>query len=168
LDLDVTQGPLIDEAAILKVEKLVADAVSKGASVMIGGQRHDLGRTWYQPTVLTEVSTDMAVATEEIFGPVAPLFRFDTESEAIAIANATEFGLAAYVYTQNTARQWRVSEALECGMVGINTGLISTEVAPFGGIKSSGLGREGSHHGLAEYMETKYLSVGGVVSELAK
>jgi succinate-semialdehyde dehydrogenase/glutarate-semialdehyde dehydrogenase len=110
----------------------------------------------------------MAVATEEIFGPVAPLFRFDTESEAIAIANATEFGLAAYVYTQNTARQWRVSEALECGMVGINTGLISTEVAPFGGIKSSGLGREGSHHGLAEYMETKYLSVGGVVSELAK
>ncbi|AWI76603.1 succinate-semialdehyde dehydrogenase (NADP(+)) [Parazoarcus communis] len=158
----VTQGPLIDEAAIAKVESLVADAVGKGAQVASGGSRHALGGTWFQPTVLTDVTPDMAVAKEEIFGPVAPLFRFRTEEEAVAMANDTEFGLAAYFYSRDIGRVWRVSGQLEYGMVGINTGLISTEVAPFGGVKNSGLGREGSHHGLDEYMELKYLSMGGL------
>ena len=158
----VTQGPLIDEAAIAKVESLVADAVGKGAQVVSGGSRHALGGTWFQPTVLTDVTPDMAVAKEEIFGPVAPLFRFRTEEEAVAMANDTEFGLAAYFYSRDIGRVWRVSGQLEYGMVGINTGLISTEVAPFGGVKNSGLGREGSHHGLDEYMELKYLSMGGI------
>ncbi|MBR0567078.1 NAD-dependent succinate-semialdehyde dehydrogenase [Azoarcus sp. L1K30] len=158
----VTQGPLIDEAAIAKVESLVADALSKGAQVVSGGSRHALGGTWFQPTVLTDTTPDMAVAKEEIFGPVAPLFRFRTEEEAIAMANDTEFGLAAYFYSRDIGRVWRVSGQLEYGMVGINTGLISTEVAPFGGVKNSGLGREGSHHGLDEYMELKYLSMGGL------
>jgi succinate-semialdehyde dehydrogenase/glutarate-semialdehyde dehydrogenase len=158
----VTQGPLIDEAAIAKVESLVADAVGKGARVVTGGKRHALGRTWYEPTILADVTPAMAVAKEEIFGPVAPLFRFETEEQAIAMANDTEFGLASYFYSQSHARVWRVSRKLEYGMVGINTGLISTEVAPFGGVKNSGLGREGSKYGLDEYMEIKYLSLGGL------
>ncbi|MGL4408177.1 MAG: NAD-dependent succinate-semialdehyde dehydrogenase [Zoogloea sp.] len=158
----VTQGPLIDDAAINKVEGLVQDAVAKGARVVCGGQRHALGRTWYEPTVLADVRRDMDVAREEIFGPVAPLFRFSTEEEAIQIANDTEFGLAAYFYSKDHARVWRVSRQLEYGMVGINTGLISTEVAPFGGVKASGLGREGSRYGLEEYMEIKYLALGGL------
>ena len=158
----VTQGPLIDEPAIAKVESLVADALDKGARVVVGGARHALGGTWYQPTVLADVTSAMAVAREEIFGPVAPLFRFRNEDEAIAMANDTEFGLAAYFYSRDVGRMWRVSGRLEYGMVGINTGLISTEVAPFGGVKSSGLGREGSRHGLDEYMELKYLAMGGL------
>ena len=158
----VTQGPLIDEAAISKVEELVQDAVAKGASIVTGGARHELGGTWYQPTVLTGVMPSMAVAKDEIFGPVAPLFRFETEAEAVQMANDTEFGLAAYFYSKDHGRVWRVSRRLEYGMVGINTGMISTEVAPFGGVKLSGVGREGSSHGLAEYMETKYLAMGGL------
>ena len=161
-DAEVNQGPLIDEAAIAKVESLVADAVGKGARVVTGGRRHALGRTWYEPTILADVTPAMLLAKEEIFGPVAPLFRFSSEAEAVAMANDTEFGLASYFYTQSHARVWRVSRQLEYGMVGINTGLISTEVAPFGGVKSSGLGREGSKYGLDEYMEIKYLSVGGL------
>jgi succinate-semialdehyde dehydrogenase/glutarate-semialdehyde dehydrogenase len=158
----VTQGPLIDEAAIGKVESLVADAVGKGARVVTGGKRHALGRTWFEPTILADVTPAMALAKEEIFGPVAPLFRFETEEQAIAMANDTEFGLASYFYSQSHARVWRVSRKLEYGMVGVNTGLISTEVAPFGGVKNSGLGREGSKYGLDEYMEIKYLSMGGL------
>ncbi|WP_153162989.1 NAD-dependent succinate-semialdehyde dehydrogenase [Zoogloea sp. 1C4] len=162
LEEGVTQGPLIDDAAIAKVEELVADALGKGARAVSGGRRHALGRTWYEPTVLADVTPAMAVAKEEIFGPVAPLFRFTTEDEAIHMANDTEFGLAAYFYSKDHARVWRVSRQLEYGMVGINTGLISTEVAPFGGVKLSGIGREGSSHGLDEYMETKYLALGGL------
>lgn len=162
LDDGVTQGPLIDPPALTKVEELVQDAVAKGARVVSGGQRHALGGTWYQPTVLADVTPAMAVAKEEIFGPVAPLFRFRTEAEAIAMANDTEYGLAAYFYSRDHRRVWRVSRQLEYGMVGINTGLISTEVAPFGGVKFSGVGREGSSHGLGEYMELKYLALGGL------
>lgn len=158
----VTQGPLIDEAAVKKVESLVADAVGKGARVVAGGRRHALGGTWYEPTVLADMTPRMDVAREEIFGPVAPLFRFGTEDEAIAMANDTEFGLAAYFYSKDHGRVWRVSRRLEYGMVGINTGLISTEVAPFGGVKSSGIGREGSKYGLDEYLEVKYLALGGL------
>ena len=154
-----TQGPLIDEDAIAKVQSHIADAVGKGAQVKIGGQRSSLGGTFFEPTVLTEVTQEMSVAKEETFGPLAPLFRFNTEEEAVAMANDTEFGLATYVFTQNTARQWRVGEALEYGMVGINTGAISNEVAPFGGVKQSGLGREGSKFGIEEYLEMKYLCV---------
>lgn len=161
-DEGVTQGPLIDESAITKVESLVADACARGARVVCGGKRHALGGTWFEPTVLADVTPTMAVAKEEIFGPVAPLFRFHTEAEALSMANDTEFGLAAYFYTRDVGRVWRVSGQLEYGMVGINTGLISTEVAPFGGVKSSGLGREGSRHGLDEYMELKYLAMGGL------
>lgn len=152
-----TQGPLIDEAAIEKVQSHIADAVSKGAQVKIGGQRSSLGGTFFEPTLLTEVTQQMRIAKEETFGPLAPLFRFETEQEAIQMANDTEFGLATYVFTQSTARQWRVGEALEYGMVGINTGAISNEVAPFGGVKQSGLGREGSKFGMDEYLEMKYL-----------
>lgn len=152
-----TQGPLIDEAAIEKVQSHIADAVSKGAQVKIGGQRSRLGGTFFEPTLLTEVTQQMRIAKEETFGPLAPLFRFETEQEAIQMANDTEFGLATYVFTQSTARQWRVGEALEYGMVGINTGAISNEVAPFGGVKQSGLGREGSKFGMDEYLEMKYL-----------
>jgi succinate-semialdehyde dehydrogenase/glutarate-semialdehyde dehydrogenase len=159
LDTGVAQGPLIDEAAIVKVEGLVADAVQGGAKVLVGGNRHSLGRTWFEPTVLTGMKPDMAIAREEIFGPVSALFRFDTEEEAVALANATEYGLAAYFYSRDVGRIWRVCEQLEYGMVGINTGAISTEVAPFGGVKNSGLGREGSRHGLDEYTELKYLSM---------
>ena len=162
MEAGVTQGPLINEAAVAKVEKLVADAVGKGARVAAGGRRHALGGTWYQPTILCDVTREMAVAKEEIFGPVAPLFRFKTEAEAIAMANDTEFGLAAYFFSKDHARAWRVSRRLEYGMVGVNTGLISTEVAPFGGVKLSGIGREGSSHGLDEYMEIKYVAMAGL------
>ncbi len=160
LDEGVTQGPLIDAAAIRKVEEHLRDAVSKGARVIAGG--HRIGHQFFAPTVLTDVTTDMAVAREETFGPLAPLFRFETEAEAIALANATEFGLAAYFYGRDIGRIWRVAEALEYGMVGINTGLISTEVAPFGGMKESGIGREGSRYGLDEYLDVKYLCLGGL------
>ena len=154
-----TQGPLIDEAAIEKVQSHIDDALIKGAQIATGGQPHALGRTFFQPTVVTGVTQQMRFAKEETFGPVAPLFRFHDEAEAIAMANDTEFGLAAYLFTQNAARQGRVPEALEYGMVGINTGLISNEVAPFGGIKQSGLGREGSRYGIEEYLELKYLCI---------
>jgi succinate-semialdehyde dehydrogenase/glutarate-semialdehyde dehydrogenase len=158
----VTQGPLIDEAAVLKVEALVADALAQGARVVSGGRRHELGGTWYAPTVLADVKPGMALARAEIFGPVAPLFRFTTEAEAVHMANDTEFGLAAYFYTRDHGRVWRISRQLDYGMVGVNTGVISTEVAPFGGVKMSGIGREGSRHGLGEYLETKYLALGGL------
>ncbi len=156
------QGPLIDESALAKVEEHVADAVAKGAKVAMGGKRHSLGGTFYEPTVLTWVTPAMKVAGEETFGPVAPLFRFETEDEAIRMANDTEFGLAAYFYTRDLARSWRVSEALEYGIVGLNTGLISTEVAPFGGVKESGMGREGSRYGLMDFTEIKYVCIGEV------
>jgi succinate-semialdehyde dehydrogenase/glutarate-semialdehyde dehydrogenase len=156
------QGPLIDSAALAKVEEYVADAVARGARVASGGARHALGGNFYQPTILTEVRPDMRVAREEIFGPVAPLFRFSTEAEAVKMANDTEFGLAAYFYTRDLARSWRVAEALEYGMVGVNTGLITTEVAPFGGVKESGMGREGSRHGILDYLEIKYTCFGGI------
>jgi succinate-semialdehyde dehydrogenase/glutarate-semialdehyde dehydrogenase len=156
------QGPLIDANALTKVEEHVADAVSKGAKVAFGGKRHALGGTFFEPTVLTNVTPQMAVAREETFGPVAPLFRFDSEADAIRMANDTEFGLAAYLYTRDLARSWRVSEALEYGIVGLNTGIISTEVAPFGGMKESGFGREGSKYGILDYTELKYVCVGGV------
>jgi succinate-semialdehyde dehydrogenase / glutarate-semialdehyde dehydrogenase len=159
---DTEQGPLIDDKALAKVEEHVADATAKGARVAIGGRRHALGGNFYEPTVLLDVDASMMIASEETFGPVAPLFRFHDEAEAIAMANATEFGLAGYFYTRDLARSWRVAEALECGIVGINTGLISTEVAPFGGIKQSGNGREGSKYGLLDYTELKYVCIGGV------
>jgi succinate-semialdehyde dehydrogenase/glutarate-semialdehyde dehydrogenase len=162
LEATATQGPLIDDKAVGKVEEHVADAVSKGARVVVGGRRHALGGRFYEPTVLTDVTPAMAVAHEETFGPVAPLFRFKTDEEAIAMANDTEFGLAAYFYGRDIGRVWRVAEALEAGMVAINTGLLSTEVAPFGGIKQSGLGREGSKYGVEEFVEIKYLCLGGV------
>jgi succinate-semialdehyde dehydrogenase / glutarate-semialdehyde dehydrogenase len=156
------QGPLIDEKAIAKVEEHIADALARGARVLTGGKRHALGGTFFQPTILTDVTPQMQIAREETFGPVAPLFKFTTEAEAIQMANDTEFGLACYLYTRDLVRSWRVSEALEYGMVGLNTGLISTEVAPFGGIKESGVGREGSKYGILDYTELKYLCVGGV------
>jgi succinate-semialdehyde dehydrogenase/glutarate-semialdehyde dehydrogenase len=159
---ETDQGPLIDQNALEKVEEHIGDAISKGAKIAVGGQRHALGGTFFQPTVLTDVTTEMAVAREETFGPVAPLFRFGSEADAIRMANDTEFGLAAYVYTRDLGRSWRVSEALEYGMVGLNTGLISTEVAPFGGMKQSGFGREGSRHGILDYTELKYVCVGGL------
>ena len=158
----VTQGPLIDAKALEKVEELVADATKKGARVICGGQRHALGQTFFEPTILADVTPDMRVAREEIFGPVAPLFRFHTEEEAIRMANDTEFGLASYFFARDVGRIFRVAEALEYGMVGVNTGLISTEIAPFGGVKSSGLGREGSRHGLDDYLEIKYVCVAGL------
>ncbi|MBS0420246.1 MAG: NAD-dependent succinate-semialdehyde dehydrogenase [Proteobacteria bacterium] len=157
------QGPLIDAKALAKVEQHVADAVEKGARVAIGGKRHSLGGTFYEPTVLTGVTSDMLVAREETFGPVAPLFRFSTEADAVRMANDTEFGLASYFYTRDLARSWRVAEALEYGIVGLNTGLISNEVAPFGGIKESGFGREGSKYGILDYTEVKYLCMGGLL-----
>jgi len=156
------QGPLIDRAALEKVEEHVADALAHGARVVIGGRRHALGGTFYEPTVLADVTPDMKVAGEETFGPVAPLFRFETEEQAIRMANDTEFGLASYFYTRDLARSWRVSEALEYGIVGVNTGLISTAVAPFGGVKESGIGREGSRYGLMDFTEIKYVCVGEV------
>lgn len=156
------QGPLIDGNALAKVEEHVTDAVAKGAMVATGGRRHELGGNFYEPTVLTGVTPSMLVAREETFGPVAPLFRFGTEEEALRMANDTEFGLASYVYTRDLSRSWRVAEGLEYGIVGMNTGLISTEVAPFGGWKESGSGREGSRHGILDYTELKYVCVGGV------
>lgn len=157
-----TIGPLINQAAVHKVQHLVSDAVSKGAEVLIGGSVYPTGDNFYAPTVLKNVTTDMKIFETEIFGPVAPLFRFKTEQEAIEMANDTPFGLAAYFYSQNISRIWRVSEALEYGMVGINEGAISSEVAPFGGVKESGLGREGSKYGIEEFTEIKYLCMGGL------
>lgn len=158
----VAQGPLINDAAVQKVESFIHDATSKGAKVMVGGKRHSLGMTFYEPTVLTNVGSDMLVSREEVFGPVAPLMRFKTEDEAIRLANDTNAGLAAYIFTSSIPRSWRVSEALEYGLVGINEGLISTEVAPFGGVKQSGLGREGSKYGMDEYLEMKYVCMGNM------
>ena len=160
LEADATQGPLIDDRAVEKVESHIADATAKGARVLVGGKRHALGGRFFEPTVLTDVTPEMVVAREETFGPVAPLFRFRNDEEAVTLANATEFGLAAYFYGRDIARVWRVAEALEYGIVGINTGLISTEVAPFGGVKESGLGREGSKYGIEEFLEIKYLCMG--------
>jgi len=156
------QGPLIDDKALAKVEEHVADALSKGATLATGGKRHALGGTFYEPTVLRNVTNDMLVAREETFGPVAPLFRFETDEEALARANDTEFGLASYFYTRDVARLFKIAEGLEYGIVGANTGLISTEVAPFGGVKESGTGREGSKYGIDDYLEIKYLCIGGV------
>jgi succinate-semialdehyde dehydrogenase/glutarate-semialdehyde dehydrogenase len=158
----VTQGPLIDAAAIEKIESHVKDAVKKGAKLMQGGKRHALGGTYFEPTVLANVSADSLIFSEETFGPVAPLFRFKTDDEVIELANRTEFGLASYFYSRDIGRVWRVAEALEYGMVGVNTGMISNEVAPFGGVKQSGLGREGSHHGIDEYLEIKYIAMAGL------
>jgi succinate-semialdehyde dehydrogenase/glutarate-semialdehyde dehydrogenase len=160
LEGSTDQGPLIDAKALAKVEEHIADALGKGARIAYGGKRHALGGTFFQPTIITEVTSDMLVAREETFGPVAPLFRFHTEEEAIRMANDTEFGLAAYFYTRDLGRSWRVGEALEYGIVGVNTGIISTEVAPFGGVKESGIGREGSKYGILDYTEIKYLCVG--------
>ena len=154
------QGPLIDAAALAKVEEHIADAVDKGARIALGGRRHALGGTFFEPTVVTEVTPAMKVAREETFGPIAPLFRFENEADAIRMANDTEFGLAAYFYTRDLTRAWRVSEALEYGMVGLNTGILSTEVAPFGGVKDSGIGREGSRYGILDYTELKFVCVG--------
>lgn len=159
---DVQQGPLINERAVAKVEEHVQDALALGAQRVCGGARHALGHGFFQPTVLAGLTRDMKVAHEETFGPLAAVFRFDTEAEAIARANDTEFGLAAYCYTRDLGRAWRMSEALEYGMVGINEGLISTEVAPFGGVKASGLGREGSKYGIEDYLEIKYTLMGGL------
>ncbi|WP_435750732.1 NADP-dependent succinate-semialdehyde dehydrogenase [Thauera sp. AutoDN2] len=159
---EVQQGPLINEDAVEKVEELLADAVGKGAQIACGGKRHALGGTFFEPTIVTGVTPAMRVAREEIFGPVAPLFRFHTEEEAIRMANDTEFGLAAYFYARDIARVWRVAEGLEYGIVGINEGLISTEVAPFGGVKASGVGREGSKYGIDDFVEIKYLCMGGI------
>ncbi|RSZ55381.1 NADP-dependent succinate-semialdehyde dehydrogenase [Massilia atriviolacea] len=161
-DVGVTQGPLIEEKAVAKVEEHIADALSKGARLLAGGKRHALGHSFFEPTVLADVSSQMQVATEETFGPLAPLFRFDTEDDVIAMANDTEFGLAAYFYSRDIGRVWRVADALETGMVGVNTGLISTEVAPFGGVKQSGLGREGSRYGIDDYLVVKYICMGGL------
>jgi succinate-semialdehyde dehydrogenase/glutarate-semialdehyde dehydrogenase len=155
-------GPLVNREVFNKVEALVEEARGEGAVVLTGGGRHDLGKTFYKGTVLTDVTDRMRIAREEIFGPVAPLLRFSTEDEAIRRANDTPMGLAAYVYTREPTRIWRVSEGIDCGMIGVNTGLISTELAPFGGFKESGLGREGSHDGLDEYLETKYVAIGGI------
>jgi succinate-semialdehyde dehydrogenase / glutarate-semialdehyde dehydrogenase len=161
-DSGVTQGPLIEEKAVVKVEQHIADALAKGARLLAGGKRHALGHSFFEPTVLVDVDSSMQVATEETFGPLAPLFRFKTEDEVIAMANATEFGLAAYFYSRDIGRVWRVAEALESGMVGVNTGLISNEIAPFGGVKQSGLGREGSKYAMDDYLVIKYICMGGI------
>ncbi|HHK75282.1 MAG TPA: NAD-dependent succinate-semialdehyde dehydrogenase [Rhizobiales bacterium] len=160
----VTQGPLINEAALEKVEEHVSDALARGARVITGGRRHELGGMFYEPTILCDVTTDMLVTREETFGPLAPLYRFTEEAQAIAMANDTPFGLAAYFYSRDIGRVWRVAEALEYGIIGINEGIISTEVAPFGGVKESGLGREGSQHGMEEFLEMKYMVMGGLDS----
>lgn len=157
-------GPLIDMKAVEKVEEHIQDAVAKGGRLVAGGSRHDLGGTFFQPTVVTDVTTDMKVMKEETFGPLAPVFRFSDEEQAVAMANDTEFGLASYFYSRDIGRVWRVSEALEYGIVGINTGIISTEVAPFGGMKESGVGREGSKYGIDDYLEVKYLCMAGLDS----
>ncbi|MCK9511371.1 MAG: NAD-dependent succinate-semialdehyde dehydrogenase [Pigmentiphaga sp.] len=167
LQAGVQLGPLIDDGAVAKVEEHIADAVGKGASVLYGGNRHPLDGRFFQPTVLAGVTPDMAVATEETFGPVAPLFSFERDEEAFALANATEYGLAAYLYSRDAARIWRASAAIESGMIGINCGLISNEVAPFGGVKQSGLGREGSQYGIEEFLELKYLCWDGLAPPFA-
>ncbi|MGO4799778.1 NAD-dependent succinate-semialdehyde dehydrogenase [Pseudomonas sp. W22_MBD1_FP4] len=160
-DMDnAQQGPLINDKAVAKIEEHISDALANGATLLAGGKTHALGGNFFQPTVLGEVTSEMLVARDETFGPLAPVFRFETEAEAISMANDTEFGLASYLYTRDLGRAWRVSEALEYGMVGVNEGLISTEVAPFGGIKQSGLGREGSKYGIDDYIEQKYMCVG--------
>jgi succinate-semialdehyde dehydrogenase/glutarate-semialdehyde dehydrogenase len=158
----VTQGPLIEEKAVRKIEQHIEDAQAKGAKLLLGGKRHALGHSFFEPTVLTDVTSEMLVAREETFGPLAPLFRFKTEDEVIAMANDTEFGLASYFYARDIGRVWRVAEAIESGMVGVNTGIISTEVAPFGGVKQSGLGREGSTYGMDDYLVVKYICMGGM------
>jgi len=162
IDSGVTQGPLINEQAAQKVEQHVADALAKGGRLLIGGKRHPLGHGFFQPTVIADVGPDMLVAKEETFGPLAPLFRFQTDEEVLALANDTEFGLASYFYSRDIGRIWRVAEGLETGMVGVNTGLISNEIAPFGGVKQSGLGREGSHYGMDDYLTIKYVCLGGL------
>jgi succinate-semialdehyde dehydrogenase/glutarate-semialdehyde dehydrogenase len=159
---NVTQGPLINAEAVAKVEEHIADATSKGAKVALGGKRHSLGGNFFEPTILTNVPKEALAFREETFGPLAPLFRFETEEEGIKMANDTEFGLAAYFYARDVGRIFRVAEALESGIIGINEGLISTAVAPFGGVKSSGLGREGSKYGIEDYLEIKYLALGGI------
>ncbi|WP_417463464.1 NAD-dependent succinate-semialdehyde dehydrogenase [Kordiimonas sp.] len=161
-DDGVVQGPLINDEAIEKVEEHIADALSKGGELVTGGKRHSLGGSFFEPTLIRNVTKDMKVAREETFGPVAPVFRFETEADVVAQANDTEFGLASYFYARDLARVWRVAEALEYGMVGINTGILSTEVAPFGGVKQSGLGREGSKYGIEDYVEMKYLCMAGL------
>jgi succinate-semialdehyde dehydrogenase/glutarate-semialdehyde dehydrogenase len=162
LEDGVMQGPLIDMKAVEKVEEHISDALSKGARVLTGGKRHDKGGQYFQPTVLADVNTDMKVTHEETFGPVAPLYRFKTEQELLALANNTEYGLAAYFYSRDIGRVWRIAEGLESGIVGINVGIISTEVAPFGGVKESGIGREGSKYGMDDYLEIKYLCLGDI------
>jgi succinate-semialdehyde dehydrogenase/glutarate-semialdehyde dehydrogenase len=161
-DLGVQIGPLIDANAVAKVEAHISDAVGKGAKVAAGGKRHGLGGLFFEPTVLTDVTDRMRVFREETFGPVAPLFKFHSEDEAIAMANDSEFGLASYFYARDVGRVWRVAEGLESGIVGVNTGLISTEVAPFGGVKESGIGREGGKYGIEEFLEVKYICLGGM------
>jgi succinate-semialdehyde dehydrogenase/glutarate-semialdehyde dehydrogenase len=158
----VTTGPLINSAAVKKVVEHIEDALAKGGKVVTGGKVHELGGNFFEPTLIRDVTADMAMAREETFGPVAPLFRFGTEEEAIRMANDTEFGLACYFYTRDIGRVWRVAEGLEYGMVGINEGIISTAEAPFGGVKESGIGREGSRHGVEEYLEIKYMLMGGL------
>jgi succinate-semialdehyde dehydrogenase/glutarate-semialdehyde dehydrogenase len=162
LDAGVTQGPLIEEKAVQKVEQHIEDALAKGAKLLLGGKRHALGHSFFQPTILGEVTENMRIAGEETFGPVAPLFRFRTEEEVIGLANASEYGLASYFYARDVARVFRVAEQIETGMVGINTGLISNEIAPFGGVKQSGMGREGSTYGMDDYLVVKYLCLGGM------
>ncbi len=162
VEVGVVQGPLINQRAVEKVERHVADAVANGAKVMVGGRRHALGRTFYEPTVISGVTTKMLVTTEETFGPIAPVYRFKSEDEVVAMANDTPFGLAAYFYTRDLGRAFRVAEELEYGMVGINSAILGTEVAPFGGVKESGLGREGSLHGIEEFVEIKYMLMGGL------
>ncbi|MCZ6522793.1 MAG: NADP-dependent succinate-semialdehyde dehydrogenase [Alphaproteobacteria bacterium] len=162
LTSDAEQGPLIDMNAVAKVEEHIADALDKGARIVVGGKRHELGGSFFEPTVIADATPEMTVAREETFGPLAPIFRFESDDEAIAMANDTEFGLAAYFYSRDIGRIWRVAEGIEYGIVGINTGVISTEVAPFGGMKESGIGREGSHYGIDEFLEVKYLCIGGL------
>ncbi|MDO8065511.1 NAD-dependent succinate-semialdehyde dehydrogenase [Janthinobacterium sp. SUN206] len=162
LDAGVTQGPLIDENAVRKIEQHIADALAKGGKLAIGGKRHALGGSFFEPSVMLEANSDMLVATEETFAPLAPLFRFGSEEEVVAMANATQFGLAGYFYSRDLGRVWRVAEELEVGMVGINTGMIANEMAPFGGVKHSGMGREGSHYGMDDFLDIKYLCMGGI------
>ena len=162
MDAGVTQGPLINADAVSKVEAHIADALKRGASIVTGGHRHTLGGNFFEPTILANVPNDADIFREETFGPVAPLFRFSTEEEAVRMANDTEFGLASYFYSRDIGRIFRVAEALEYGIIGINEGIISTEIAPFGGMKSSGLGREGSKYGIEDYLEIKYLAIGGI------
>ena len=162
MDEGVTQGPMINADSVAKVEEHIADAIAGGARIVTGGKRHALGGNYFEPTIIVDVPKNAKVSQEETFGPLAPLFRFSTEEEAIAMANDTEFGLASYFYARDIGRIFRVAEALEYGMVAVNDGILSTEVAPFGGVKSSGIGREGSHYGIDEYLEVKYLTLGGI------